>query len=92
MSTEGNGNGFLQSWGLTEEKRNQWAQRDLAPGLAVLRVPSQSSEVFELLPHLQMRMIPIACSPGFWAARMEQELLHAVHGAEQGWLGRCESL
>lgn len=67
---------------------------DPAPGLAVLRVPSQASEVFELLPHLQNEDgdSHSACSPGFWAARMEQELLHAVHGAEQGWLGRCESL
>ena len=67
---------------------------DPEPGLAVLWVPSQASEVFELLPHLQTDDgdSRSACSPGFWAGRMEQELLNTVHGAEQGRLGRCESL
>lgn len=69
---QGNGNGFLQSWGLTEEKQEPVGTEDPAPGLAVLRVPSQASEVFELLPHLQNEDgdSRSACSPGFWAARM----------------------
>lgn len=71
-------------------------QRTQNRALAVLRVPSQASEAFELPPHLQNDDgdSRSACSPGFWAAWMEQQLLTlymAQNKADRGIVKVCES-
>lgn len=57
VSTEGNGNGFLQSWGLTEEKRNQWAQRTRRRAWLCCGCPAKPQKSLSSFLICKMRMV-----------------------------------